>query len=31
MSFFAVARVRSYVYCSSEISPPKNAIYSSIC
>jgi len=26
-----VVRVRSYVYCSSETSPPKNAIYSSIC
>jgi len=29
--FFAVVRVQSYVYCSSKISPPKNAFYSSIC
>jgi len=25
-----VIRVQSYVYCGSETSPPKNAIYSSI-
>jgi len=31
MIFFAVVRVRSYVCCSNETLPPKNAIYSSIC